>query len=241
MREQSGGYFHSVADKFAGPKGFVPFGGRGQRLSLSSALSRKALKEQLGDLGGAGDLSLVTGSSSSAAGSSSAEPVRQPDPPYCEQLLPATDVVHEWAVEHIQNVDFIRKDLDRIDAVHEIFSSWLFNIDEKEPINDQVRALIAGFLATFTIWMTHYESIMTDVLEKGIYHDLTDTMNELQQRAIEAEEHCQHLKERVAPYLQAEDSSPELRLKRRKTEEEASQENVPENLELELFGSVNVE
>ena len=57
-----------------------------------------------------------------------------------------------WAREACENLDFIRKDLDRIEAVHEIFAGWLFDIDETDPVNDEVRSTIVDWLATLTIW-----------------------------------------------------------------------------------------
>ena len=234
----------SVADQFSGSR-FTPYSGRGQRLAASSPRAGQARGEELGglDLGGAGDVTTVEASSPEAASAaSSSEAVRAPDEAYRDQLLPdLRHIDHMWAREACENLDFIRKDLDRIEAVHEIFAGWLFDIDETDPVNDKVRSTIVDWLATLTIWKTHFQSILSDVMENYINHDLADTMNDLWARANEADSAYNTWKPKVKPYLRDEPVDYERSLKRRKTDEDVYAEVVPPDLEHQLFGNTDVD
>ena len=108
-----------------------------------------------------------------------------------------------------------------------IFAGWLFDIDETDPVNDKVRYIIVDWLATLTIWKTHFQSILSDVMEKDIDHDLTTAMNELQMGANEEDSAYNTWKPKVKPYLRDEPVDHERSLKRRKTDEDVYAEVAP--------------
>ena len=217
----------------AGPE-FVPFSGEARQLSgdPSRVTTPRRYVRPRGSVGEATSPNAYIDLTASPA-------VRAPDAAYTDRMLPGgpsrtrsfESIDDGWSGLDERNINIMYKDLDRMASVHGIMSAWHVEIEEDE-ITQKVRSVILDFLATFTMWITEYTTIV-EAHRQGRHQDLDSHMNELNVKATSCERTWYDMKPRVAAFMPSEESpKPDRRapLKRSSTMDPDSESDFEEKV-----------